>query len=457
MIELLTLLIGLTVGPHTIEAMVDPTPAAVVFWVDGERQVRVTEPPWRARVDFGRELRPHHLLVVAHDDSGAEIARAEQWVNLPRSGSELRISLWPDEGRDPGRAQLTWESVSGRPPTSLELTFDGAPMAGSAEGVARLPDYDPDQIHFLVASATFDDGSRARAETVFGGLHGKEVSTDLTAVAVRLDPGTAEPTPESLAGALTHRGRALEVVAVERGPAEVIVVRDRRLEPVLQNLRVEGGRRPSMRRFGPRHVSDPDGLRFDMRTEPEDRVRFLWPTVDRSRHPRFDQVAIFDLSPVLKPSDGGFYWFLTRLYPAAGPADSSMPQHLSDALAVAGRRVAAGDRRRAVVLALGPAKPPSLDEGNVFTLAQARSYLRSLGVPLRVWRAKVAKKNRTRGPLERGESVVTVSKLRSAVEALYADLASQRIVWVRGRYLPQELTTTGLPPGVSPLAERELP
>jgi hypothetical protein len=95
-------------------------------------------------------------------------------------------------------------------------------------------------------------------------------------------------------------------------------------------------------------------------------------------------------------------------------------------------------RRRAVVLILGeePADASRLSPRAV------RGYLEDLGVPLSVWAVGPV-------PAEVAEAwggVVQLPKkraLRRAVKKLSESLERQRIVWLDGLYLPQEVEVSG--------------
>ncbi len=111
MIAFASLFLGLIVGPEPIEILVGDEVAAVELRLDGRTVGELRGAPWRLVCDFGPQLRPHELLAVAYDLNRREIARARQWINLPRRPAEASVML--DGGAD-GRgliARLSWESV----------------------------------------------------------------------------------------------------------------------------------------------------------------------------------------------------------------------------------------------------------------------------------------------------------------------------------------------------------
>jgi len=62
---------------------VDPGVASVEIFLDGEGIGVAIEPEWEVECDFGDRLRPHELVAVARDETGRELGRAAQLVNLP--------------------------------------------------------------------------------------------------------------------------------------------------------------------------------------------------------------------------------------------------------------------------------------------------------------------------------------------------------------------------------------
>lgn len=113
-----TLLIGLTFGRHPVELMVSPPVAEVRLLLD-EREVSVLHgPPWVAHVDFG-VAGPHRLVAVGCDQSGAELARSVQWVNLPRPEADLDLVLERDAERRPEATSRSSPEGGRRSPTLL--------------------------------------------------------------------------------------------------------------------------------------------------------------------------------------------------------------------------------------------------------------------------------------------------------------------------------------------------
>jgi hypothetical protein len=432
MLEFASLFLGLVWGIQPIEMVVgDPQIVRLELRLDGRREAILAGPPWKATVDFGH-LEPHRFEVIGLDREGKELARAEQWINVPRPPAEARLVVEEDERGRKTHAVLKWESVSGQPPAKVEVYFDGMRLPAAKAERFAIPPADPAEVHFLTAELAFPDGTTAHAEASFGGRFGDQVETELTAFPVRVLVEGADTEP--LFGCLDGRdGRPLRVAQVERGPAEVVFVRDRGAEDLLLRLRsqVINAGMPSLRDVRRRRpLNDRDTLRFDMQLEEPDRVRFVWPNVIGAEHPTYANAWVFESSPFLTTRDGGLFYFLAFLYPDKPDGW----QHLADALALSGLHASAEGRRRAAVLVLGDRKP--VDRSRQ-TPAAVHAFLQRLDVPLHVWSAARAGKSAKDWPPAR--SIGNVEAVRKAVEALRQDLDSQRIVWIAGRYLASEI------------------
>src|SRR4051812_4739193 len=93
-ISFLTLFFGLITGPYPVELAVNGGPAAAVeLTVDDQTSSRLPGPPWKAKIDFGRALAPHHIVARALDAEGKELARTEEWANLPHRLTKAEILL----------------------------------------------------------------------------------------------------------------------------------------------------------------------------------------------------------------------------------------------------------------------------------------------------------------------------------------------------------------------------
>jgi hypothetical protein len=419
-----SLFLGLVLGGQTIGVNADGPIAAVEYQLDGKPIGRSVSRPWSLRVDFGTELSPHVLVARALDAKGEEIARARQWLNLPRLRAETGIVLVKDEHGRAIAARLSWQSLFGSRPNSMSVTLDGRPLHVEDGGRVALPAYESGTPHLLTVELEFSEHARSRTDVVLGGETGEEARSELTAIPVTVRGGRDLPDVKDLQDCLEEAGRPLAVVAVEDGPAQVVVVRDRTAREARNAL---GG--------GPRFFLKAESERFfgSIRLAGKDRVRFVWPVPQRFN----DRVLSADLFPSttdMTMSLGSFHWILTRTYMAEG---SDSAQRFADAAAVAGLEAFASSTRRAVVVVLGAAADSSR-----LSPEDVRRYLSRLRVPLFVW-SLVDRSNRP--DLASWGEVVDVSstaRLSKAVRDLRNSLEEQRVLWIHGKHLPQEISLT---------------
>ncbi|MFL6259733.1 MAG: hypothetical protein ACJ76Y_08480 [Thermoanaerobaculia bacterium] len=423
MIAFVTLLLGLISGIYPIEVTVGGPVAAVEFTLDGASAGRLEHPPWVQKINLGADILPHQLVAHALDAQGKEIASATQWINMPRPPAEVQVVLESDAKGVPKSARLTWQSVSGVNPASIDLTLDGEPLTVDGSGRAALPAKDLSSLHVLSAQLWFPPGVTAHRDVAYGGQYGSEVSTELTALPVRVRPGAALPPAPGLAGWFTLGGQPLTVDAVENGPSKVIVVRAPSGQEISNKL-AASNRRLSYLDFRDR-----------MRLGPEDRVRFLSLASSPYKQSKIP-AELFALSRELTPKDGGLFWFLSGFtYPRPPRAGE---QRIADAVAVAGLQAAAENDRRAVVLVLGGHEA----DASRYDPTVVRRYLEAVRVPLFVWSLYGAGNSAARAWMESWGTVEDISsmpKLETAVNKLKAELDSQRIVWLDGRHLPQAI------------------
>jgi hypothetical protein len=385
--------------------------ASVVFQLDGKEVSRRPEVPWADDIDFGKEYAPHELVARAFDEKGTEIALARQWINLPRPAAEVEILLDRDASGKAVAARLVWASRMGPKPERLSLTLDGRDVAVDALHQAKLPSYDDSSTHMLTAQVDFAGDVRGRADVVLGGGSVDETGSELTAVPVRSADGKA-PSADSLQGRFLRNGRPLRVTAVEHGPAEIILVRDTDAGVEL-TFRAKGV-------YGSPTASVGD----------EDRLRVQWPVAR--------QVADLDAANVLFESSSVFSGsqasILSLLVSVAYPGESAQPRRFADSVAVAGLQAASSYSRRAVVLVLGR---KSADVSHD-TPVSVRRYLERLRVPLYVW-SLIDLQKVLAAAWGSYEAITSLRELRQESQRIRKDVDSQSIVWLSGRYLPQDI------------------
>ncbi len=411
MIAFATLFLGLFLGVKPIEVVAGDGVAAVELRLDGARLAVLEGPPWVLEHDFGTELAPRHLEAVAYDAAKRELARVSQWLNLPQDPAVATVVLEPG---GPGRgrhARISWESAAGAEPKSVRASLDGAPLAVGDPRRLELPPVDESELHLLHVELEFDDHVTSRVDLTFGGAYADEVSTEITALAIRaVKPPRRQPTPASTRGWFLKGGEPLEVIAIEKGTAEVVVVQDR----------------PFPRFVAPGEVYKPPR---SLRLAGDQRLRFLGTTPK----PTEGVAATFNLFPSSPAYDGGLGDLYQLLTGVSFPARDG-PARLNSAVAVAGLTAFGGRSRRAVVIV--PGSRPDADAS--ISPAQVRRYLERLAVPLVVWNpeAKPAQHLAAWGEVM---NVGSLKQLAAAFEELSAQLDQQWIVWLDGRHLPQAI------------------
>lgn len=436
-IAFLTLFLGLVTGPQAVAVDPGAGVAAVELALDGRGVARLEHAPWSATVDFGPALLPHRLEAHGLAADGSEVARAEQWVNLPRPQAEVDIVLEGSAAGSTRTARLAWDSFTRQAPSELELSLDGVPLTLDARAQAPLEIPRAGAAHVLSARVRFPDGVEARRDVVLTGDYGSDVATELTAVAVR---GAAAGKPaktlaaRDLQGRFLAGGRPAEVVAVEQEPAEVFVVRAAAAQSALLDRITPGPSgahaQPNM---GASRASATVGGRAYGTFEPDPRIHFHFvsPVARIYKNGAATTAERFDITPSMTVPglDLGRLLLEVRFH---------LPDHprLADAVASAGLGAVARETPRAVVLIVSGqdgAADPSL-----FLPAAVRGYLDAIGVPLFVW--SVGRSGRALEAWGEAQNIALPWELRRAYERLEKEVLSQQIVWLQGRHLPQAIT-----------------
>ncbi len=421
MIEFLSLFLGLVVGAQPVELAGEA--ATVELRLDGEIVDVLDEPPWIFDCDFGEPLLPHELLAIARDAEGSELGRARQWLNLPRARAEARLALLWGEGETPRAGRLVWQALDYDAPRQVAISFDGRPLTPEDPKSFELPPHSIRQLHLLRAELVFSESVQAYAELVFGGSFGDEVSTELTAVPVVTEHRKL-PRPEEMQGWFRRRGRPLQVVSIDRRPAEILVVRERS-SATLSNLR----RLAAQRRAG---RSIPRGL------ERGDSLRFVHPRLDsrQGEQMRYDRMPMSD---DLASLDWDLYGAIAEASIETEEPAAALP--IADAVAIAGLVAAGGRGPRAVILV----HTGDSEDVSRFAVENVRAYLHSLRVPLYVWRPSP---EAVPGGWAGAADVSARPKLAEEVRLLRKALSSQAVVWIEGSHLPNEIELTAAAKGL---------
>jgi hypothetical protein len=417
-ISFATLLLGLVLGVQSIDLVVADSVTAVDVILDGEVVETLKGPPWRARVDFGSELEPHLLEVVALDRLYGELGRASQRVNLPRDPVEIEIVAEEGEGGRGSVAHVTWESLIGGDPSSTLITLDGQPLEPDDPSRVELPPYDPELLHLLRVELEFGGSAFSAAELVFGGSWVGSASMALTATAIELEGKTRVKSAEDLRGVFVSGEETLEVAVVEKDASEVVVVRTPAASELLAQMA------PS--RVAVTLTGDPSAASQLQASARRDwRAQFIWPVprLGGEEGQRFD---LFPHSQHFTEEDTD----LANLIVGVRPPVLGGKVRLADAVAIAGVTAAASNRRRTVILVLAGAAADASEASP----AVARRFLEHLRVPLEVW--SVAEDGAVAEGWGEAVDVSSRSKLDKALRRTFRALDSQRVVWLKGLHLP---------------------
>jgi hypothetical protein len=411
----LTLLLGLVNGPRQITLDAGDAVSQIALLLDGQEVARIPHAPWTTRIDLGADLLPHHLEARALGGDGSEVARAEQWINLPRPAAEVEIAL---EGTGRSRTvRLGWQSVTGEAPTKVKLVMDGKALHvdGTRRATIDLPD--AGNAHVLTAELTFPSGVTARKDVVVtGDIVDGAVATELTAIPVRPRAHADQVLPaKDLEGRLTDGGKPITVRTVDRESAEIYVVRSNGAETDLLTLASH------LRGYGS--------------MLPDTKVRFhVVRPVARIYHEKDAGAEIFDFSASLNPK-------ARVLFQIANVQFRNVPHgtlRAVDAVAIAGLEALSGQTPRAVVLLLSGHDPA---DASVFLPSAVRAYLAANGIPLYVW-ALPSTGATARAAWGAVDDIGTPWQFEKAYQQLEQDVLSQQLVWLDGRHLPQSIALT---------------
>ncbi len=431
MISFITLFLGLALGPQQVEVHVDNSIASVELLLDGSTVGWIHGPPWIGRFSFGERLSPHHLVAIGYDREGAEQARTEQWVNVPRPPAEASILLDQQSEGVHRTVRVSWESLVEEKPSELRVSFDGKPLVFSDPQSIPLPTYDPEQLHFIRVDLEFGGVVSSKAELIFGGTYSDEISTELTAIPITTPERAKLPEIEDMQSWFSYEGRPLRTAAAEKGLAEVFVVRD--LDAWSDLIRI---RRAAVSNNNKRAwwftSSQPGWSKWTF--------QFFWP-VSRRQSGAAGMYDLFPPSGKFQAKDGSLHgWISTVVQPEL----VEQKQRLADCVTVAGVTAAGGNRRRAVLLVLGRAPRDASDHSPEL----AREYLSQLHVPLFIWSTRPGEAVDKSGWGEVTD-ISTDMKMAQATKELFKAIESQRMIWLDGTYLPQKIVLDSEVPNVS--------
>ena len=425
MVTFVTLFLSIVAGPQNVEMAVGPEVARVELLLDGQQIASMTAPPWKRTYDFGKLLTPRKLEAIALDAEGEVLHRTFQLLNVPqpRAGATLVV-----KGQGKSRiARLTWKTVEGQAPEEIVVELDGEAVTFTDPRSIQLPPLDDSSLHFLTAAVTFPGDLQARAWSTFGGSYGGHSEAELTSIPVFLrDPEATLPL-SAIENRVLVNGEKTRVVAVERTPAELLMVRSPAAGDPLRWLG-RGGNTQDQEIV----ESDPMPNMPNM-LHRRDRFNIL-ATWTGEKPAAKDSAALF---PMLIADRRllvqGVPTILTRGF---APVPERARHRIADAVAAAGRSVAANGRSRAVILVLSTKEK----DWSAYSPNEVRPYLAQLGVPLTVWTVRERKGQKPNQAWGKAVDISSTNQLRAALRQLRVNLDRQRILWLEGRHLPQSVT-----------------
>ncbi|MEM7356857.1 MAG: hypothetical protein AAF657_38945, partial [Acidobacteriota bacterium] len=283
----------------------------------------------------------------------------------------------------------------------------------------------PEALRIVNAQADFGKGQLATATIVLGKF-GEDITSQLTAVPVAIEPGKALPAAVQMQGWLTKGGEPLKVIAVEEQAAQVIVVRDRRS---LGGLMALGSRFRRARHQAIGTLGSQRSIRFLRATPLSEALGESGQVIDK-----------FSISKPFSEGHGGVPTVLASMFfrgtmRSDGSLTDNEPQQLATAVAQAGLAAANSGLIRAVVLVVG--ENPA-DESR-WQPATVRDFLATLGVPLYVWSTISDTRREKLEGWEPAQDISTHGEYLAAIGRLKETLDAQRILWVRGVHFVHEI------------------
>ena len=386
-------LLGLVAGEQQIDVQVDAAVHSVEVQRNGVTVAALHKVPWSAIVDFGLELQPHEVTVVAFDRAGNELGRDTQAINVARPPAEIGVLLDRD-AKGQTIASIRWNHFSQQYPRSVTVKLDRRVIRGSTFTSFPFGVVDMSKIHVVDVEVAFPDGVRARKEVVFGGSAGysEQVPSEMTPVGVRQRKAESE----TITNCLRVGSQSLPAVRVERGEGLALFVLNGG-RGVLKRL--DSAEYRGVGLFG---LHDAD-------------INVMNPVAEVIES-LTNVTRVFNSQTV----KGGTQRVLAMTSTPVGTAQ------IADAVGAAALRALQGGKRRVVVVVLGDEPAPDM---SVHQASVMRRYLERVGVPLRVWSLAGARPDlaETWGEVR---AIATTADLLAATEDLRKELDSQRVAWV---------------------------
>jgi hypothetical protein len=409
--QILSYPIGVVVGKIQIAVDLGSSARFAELFLDGKKVCDLAGRPATCTVNLGPDPHLHLLEAVRRSEDGSVVQRAHRWLNRP--GEEVELDVLADHSADGKTCTVVihWAHPRKLKPDSMTVTLDGWPLVATGPGYTYRFDC-PANVRsaILTAYATFPDDRSAYAATTLGGFTGS-AETPMSSVALT----TANATTESCSNASLWPPGA---VPVDDDGFEVAFV----LDPAVHYNTLERSGRIGLGRE-PKPAPARSTWKGKSPSEWLQTARQLWYITPDSRLRRVDGFA-----------EGRSSWLDVLFH--VGRTQLKDAQRIADAVAVAGKQVADGPHRRAVVLLLGD-RSRKRDDGS-FTPRQARAYLGELGVPLVVFRNGDVRDD----GWGEGLPAQTTFELINGLSTLRRLVASQCVFWFEGDRKPMEIAAS---------------
>jgi len=408
LLKIATILLGLLIGVHPIELIVEEPVVRVRVLLDDREIAVLDSPPWKFDCDLGPELRPYELSVVGFDTEGKVVDRDRVGINLPRrldnDVDDAQIHLLSEPGSEyPTAVRIDWNSLQNTKVTEFEMSLNGVAIETGSLGWTPLPRYSAAEIQFLQVRLGFGNKNELRLERAFGGgIPPDQAAAALTGIPVSLANRKNEPDVADLEGHFTVGAVPARVRTIETGKAEIYILAAPRTTPLP---------------WGPGFL--PDSLGKRPANNPLIHKLVVPFPIDRGlgREGKGILFPIFDLEvpnhQVALRIAGTHVEHVTQVPKA----------YVTDAIAVAGRLASGSGNRRAVVIFLGP----EVKDESAHSIETVRRYLKEIHVPLYVWSTKFG--DTEWGPARRVDTIVAMN---GGLRNVWKELSAQRIVWLDG-------------------------
>jgi hypothetical protein len=325
--------------------------------------------------------------------------------------------------------QLHWNHAREATPSRITLSVDNRILELDNDAQFTLDETNQSSTRIVSAELEFPDNETARTVVAVGPGASGLVESRLTAVPIVLSNQHSKLELADLQGTIRVPIGEARIVAIDSSAARIFLIEDCTATPHLRRAkataeRSKGWKNPffvDSRIAGDRDVDKPQ-LRV-VGTVPEHRQGQIFHTIS----------AAFVLTRRPLP----FFAVLKN-------AELSPYQSLASATAIAAAEAAKTGRPRAVVLLLGA----GTDNGIGCSPEEVIAYMHELRVPFFVWRSDPrppSVESRRWGP---GATASTWRELSANSKSVQKHARRQRVVWVEGAWLPNEIILENPPDGV---------